>query len=139
MGYSEMNQRDSFWTTWLHLVLWTDLEREMIEKSASFQRPDGKIPTTVLPVIERGDDIDINEYFNLRIARYYEWTMTWSLFGRCGQGFKSSIEYLKGMDRTVTVFSTRVHTGATGRMFAEWMAARPPAFRVSVARGAQVC
>ncbi len=98
MGYSEMNQRDSFWTSWLHLVLWTDLERAMIEESARFQRPNGKIPTTILPVIERGDDIDINEYFNLRIARYCQWTHDLEFVRKMWPSFKLSIEYLKGMD-----------------------------------------
>ena len=99
MGYSELNQRDSFWTSWPHLVLWTDLERMMIEESAEFQRPNGKIPTTVLPVIERGDDIDINEYFNLRVARYYEWTHDLAFVRKMWPSFKLSIEYLKSMDK----------------------------------------
>lgn len=58
MGYHELNQRDSFWTTWPHLVLWPSLERRMLEESVWSQRPDGKVPTTILPVIEREDDID---------------------------------------------------------------------------------
>ena len=42
----------------------------MIEESAWGQRSDGKVPTTILPVIERQDDIDINCYFILRALRY---------------------------------------------------------------------
>ena len=99
MGYSELNQRDSFWTSWVHLVLWTDLERAMIEESAQFQRPNGKIPTTVLPVIDRGDNIDINEYFNLRIGRYYEWTHDLEFIRQMWPSFKLSIEYLKSVDK----------------------------------------
>lgn len=98
MGYCELNQRDSFWTSWPHLVLWPDLERRMIEESAGFQRENGKIPTTVLPMIEREDDIDINEYFNLRIARFYEWTRDDEFLRRLWPSFKRSIDYLKSMD-----------------------------------------
>lgn len=99
MGYLELNQRDSFWTSWLHLVLWPDLERRMIEESAEFQGANGKIPTTILPLIEREDDIDINEYFNLRIARYYEWTRDLEFVRKLWPSFKLSIEYLKSMDK----------------------------------------
>lgn len=69
MGYHELNQRDSFWTSFLHLVLYPGLERRMIEISIANQTADGKIPTTLLLVIERKYDVDINEYFCLRIAR----------------------------------------------------------------------
>jgi len=71
MGYCELNQRDSYWTTWLHLVLFRDLERKMLLESIEYQQPSGKIPTTVLPLIERHDDLDINAFFILREARYY--------------------------------------------------------------------
>jgi len=70
LGYHELNQRDSYWTTWQHLVLWPTLERRMIEESMWGQRADGKIPTTILPVIEREEDVDINCYFILRALRY---------------------------------------------------------------------
>lgn len=99
MGYCELNQRDSYWTSWPHLVLWPDLERRMIRESASFQSESGKIPSTVLPVIERGDDIDINEYFNLRIARYYEWTHDIDFVRELWPSYRRSIEYLKSTDR----------------------------------------
>lgn len=71
MGYCELNQRDSFWTTWLHLFLFPDLERKMIEESYAAMRPSGKIPTCILPTIERWDDLDINLFLLLRTARYY--------------------------------------------------------------------
>lgn len=99
MGYCELNQRDSYWTSWPHLVLWPDLERRMIEESAEHQRADGKIPTTILPTIEREDDIDINCYFNLRIARYYEWTRDLDFVRQLWPSYKRSIEYLKSMDK----------------------------------------
>lgn len=99
MGYCELNQRDSFWTSWLHLVLWPDLERRMIEESAQFQRDNGKIPTTVLTVIDREDDIDINEYYNLRIVRYYEWTGDLEFVKQMWPSFKQSITYIKSCDK----------------------------------------
>lgn len=70
MGYCELNQRDSYWTSWLHLVLFRDLEKRMIEESIQWMQPSGKVPTTILPLIERSDDIDINAFFLLRAARY---------------------------------------------------------------------
>ena len=70
MGYHELNQRDSFWTSWIHLVLWPAVERRMIEESVWGQRLDGKVPTTLLPLIEREDDADINCFFILRGLRY---------------------------------------------------------------------
>ncbi|MCE5198272.1 hypothetical protein LLG39_04785 [bacterium] len=99
MGYCELNQRDSFWTSWPHLVLWPNLERRMLEESSEYQRPYGKIPTTILPIIEREDDIDINEYYNLRAARYYEWTHDLDFIRKLWPSLKRSIEYLKTRDR----------------------------------------
>ena len=72
MGYIELNQRDSYWTSWLHLVMFRDAERKMIEESIAYQQESGKIPTTILPLIEREDDLDINAFFILRVARYYK-------------------------------------------------------------------
>lgn len=99
MGYCELNQRDSYWTSWPHLILWPDLERRMIEESAEHQGDNGKIPTTILPLIEREDDIDINEYFNMRIARYYQWTHDLEFVRKVWPSFKRSVEYLAGMDK----------------------------------------
>ncbi|MDR1584159.1 MAG: glycoside hydrolase family 116 protein [Prevotellaceae bacterium] len=73
MGYCELNQRDSYWTSWLHLVLFKNVEQKMIEESVAHQHTSGKIPTTILPLIERNDDLDINAFFILRIARFYQY------------------------------------------------------------------
>ncbi|MDR3309419.1 MAG: hypothetical protein LBS80_05650 [Tannerella sp.] len=73
MGYRELNQRDSYWTSWLHLVLFKDAERRMIEESVACQQPSGKIPTTILPLIERNDDLDINAFFILRATRFFQY------------------------------------------------------------------
>ncbi|MDR1341246.1 MAG: hypothetical protein LBK58_14505 [Prevotellaceae bacterium] len=73
MGYCELNQRDSYWTSWLHLVLFRDAELKMIDESVAHQHASGKIPTTILPLIERNDDLDINAFFILRAARFYQY------------------------------------------------------------------
>jgi hypothetical protein len=70
MGYQELNQRDSFWTSWIHLILFRFAEETMIKETCQGQLPSGKIPTTLLPLIEREWDIDITAYFVLRVARY---------------------------------------------------------------------
>ena len=99
MGYTELNQRDSFWTSFLHLVYWRELERKMIEESAAHQNENGKIPTTILPTIERGDDIDINEYFILRVFRYYEATKDIKFLQEMWFRVIRAVEFLKGLDK----------------------------------------
>ena len=73
LGYCELNQRDSYWASWLHLVLMPTAERRMIEESIAGMRPHGKVPTCLLPRIDRKDDIDINAFFLLRFYRYYNY------------------------------------------------------------------
>lgn len=99
MGYTELNQRDSFWTSYLHFVYWQELEKKMLEESAGYQREDGKIPTTILPIIEREDDIDINEYFILRIFRYYEWTKDKDFLKKMWKNIVKAIEFLEKRDK----------------------------------------
>ena len=72
MGYRELNQRDSYWTSWVHLPLFPSAERRMIEESVAAITPSGKIPTTILPLIDRKDDLDINAFFILRLDRYFK-------------------------------------------------------------------
>ena len=72
MGYMELNPRDSYWTTWVHLLLYKDAECKMIEECLAAVSPAGKMPTTILPVIEREDDLDINAFLILRAARFYQ-------------------------------------------------------------------
>ncbi|OHT05906.1 hypothetical protein TRFO_26178 [Tritrichomonas foetus] len=79
MGYCELNQRDSFWTSFVHLILFKEAEIKMIDESCEGQLETGKIPTTLIPLIERKFDIDITAYFILRIVRfirYYEFAET---------------------------------------------------------------
>ncbi len=71
LGYCELNQRDSFWTSWLHLVLFPRLDWQMIEQSYAHISAEGKVPTCIYPIIERRDDLDINLFLLLRTARHY--------------------------------------------------------------------
>jgi Glycosyl-hydrolase family 116, catalytic region len=99
MGYKELNQRDSFWTTGVHLIYWPDLELKMLHESMTYQRPNGQIPLTILPVINRDNNIDGNEYFILRIARYYRWYRDAALLKEAMPHVKSAIDYLVSLDR----------------------------------------
>lgn len=72
MGYRELNQRDSYMTSWLHLAMFPGAECRMIEESVAAISPEGKVPTTILPLIDRKDDLDINAFFILRLDRYFK-------------------------------------------------------------------
>lgn len=98
LGYRELNQRDSFWTSPAHLVYWPALERKMIEQTAAHQGPGGKIPTTLLPVIDREDDLDINAYYVLRVFRYYDWTRDGRFLKVQWPSVKRAMEWLAARD-----------------------------------------
>jgi hypothetical protein len=98
MGYCELNQRDSYWTSWLHLVLFKELEKKMIEESIVWQQPSGKIPTTILPLIEREDDIDINAFFILRVSRFYRYHHDKKDLLTCWPALKKATEWLLSRD-----------------------------------------
>lgn len=99
MGYTELNQRDSFWTSFLHVSLWSGLEKEIIRLSARWMREDGKIPTTILPLIERNFDVDINEYFCLRIARYYRYHKEKKFLEEMYESYRRSVDFILTQDR----------------------------------------
>jgi hypothetical protein len=105
MGYVEMCPRDGFWTTFLHSYMWPGLEKDMIREFASFQCIEsisecggsinnGKIPTTVLPLIYRNDNIDITAYFILRIGRYFNETSDISLIQEVYDNIRNALLYL---------------------------------------------
>ncbi|MDR0542572.1 MAG: hypothetical protein LBH19_10255 [Dysgonamonadaceae bacterium] len=98
MGYCELNQRDSYWTSWLHLVLFKDIEWKMIEESIAAQQPSGKIPTTILPLIERHDDLDINAFFILRVARFFKYYHNRSELASCWPALKNAMDWLLSRD-----------------------------------------
>ena len=60
--------------------------------------PAGKIPTTVLPVILRDDNVDITCYFLLRIWRHYNWTRNQSLVEALYPAIQNATRYLKSRD-----------------------------------------
>jgi hypothetical protein len=97
MGYCELNQRDSFWTSFVHLVLFREAEQKMIQESCDAQLPSGKIPTTILPYIEREWDIDITAYFVLRIARHFRYYQDSSFAKRWFQPARRAIGYLASL------------------------------------------
>ena len=99
MGYHELNQRDSFCTSFVHLSFWPKLEQAMLRESCLWQREDGKLPTTILPKYERETDVDINEYFCLRIARYFHWHRDLPFLRECWPHFCRSVEFLLTLDR----------------------------------------
>lgn len=98
MGYCEFNQRDSYWTSWLHLVFWPDLELQMLQETARHMRPDGKVPTTILPVIEREDDLDINCYFVLRVWRLWRFRRDLEAVRELFPAVQKALTWLKGRD-----------------------------------------
>lgn len=126
MGYAELNQRDSFWTSGAHLVYWPDLERKMLEESMANQDPNGQIPMTILPIIRRANNVDGNEYFILRIARYYEWRRDDAFLQEALPHVKRAIDYLISLDREHIGIPTQVSfwadwkdvAGVEGRTYA---------------------
>lgn len=70
MGYWELAQRDSFWSSFTQLIYWPKLERRLIQHAVDHQRDDGKIPTCILPEIDREYDADVTAYFVLRMSRF---------------------------------------------------------------------
>lgn len=102
MGYVELNQRDSFWTSGAHLIFWPDLEQKMLQESMSHQDPNGQIPMTILPIIRRANNIDGDEYFILRVARYYEWYRDDTFLKEALPHVKRAIDYLVSLDQEQT-------------------------------------
>ncbi|MDR1516522.1 MAG: hypothetical protein LBS52_00230 [Dysgonamonadaceae bacterium] len=100
MGYCELNQRDSYWTSWLHLVLYKDLERKMLAESVEYQQESGKIPTTILPLIERHDDLDINAFFILREARFYRFYKDKTVLSADWTAMKKAMDWLISRDKS---------------------------------------
>lgn len=109
LGYTELNPRDSYWTTWVHLVLFKDAERKMIEECIASVHPSGKMPTTILPLIEREDDLDINAFLILRVVRFYQFYHEYEKLKSYWPTLKKVMEWLilrdtkgKGLPRQVS-------------------------------------
>lgn len=130
MGYRELNSRDSFWASGVHLVFWRQLERRMIQELASNQNADGRIPVTILPVIDRGFEIDSNTYFVLRLARYYRWYRDDTLLKQLWPAVQKAIAYLVlrdtdhvGVPKQVSYWADwKDVSGVDGRTYAPYFA-----------------
>lgn len=99
MGYAEMTQRDGFWGSFLHNVLFPDLERKMVEEVFAAQSGDGKVPTAILPTIDRGDDLDTNAYALLRAFRYARWNADPKFLSSLAANLKGAAVWLQSRDR----------------------------------------
>jgi hypothetical protein len=107
MGYAELNQRDSFWTTWIHTHLWPDLDYAMLLESSQWQQADGHIPTTCLPLILRDDNEDITAYFIARVARHLQITGNLTAAANLYPAMQRAMAYLQGRDLGDGVPSSR--------------------------------
>ncbi|KYG72698.1 GH116 family glycosyl hydrolase [Roseivirga echinicomitans] len=99
MGYRELNQRDSYWTSWLHLTMFKDAEKQMLLETIDAIKPNGKVPTTILPKIERLDDLDINAFFILRFFRYTEFHKDNNFNEKHWQSVKAAMDWLISRDQ----------------------------------------
>jgi hypothetical protein len=98
MGYAEMTQRDGYWASFLHTVLFPDLERRMVEEIVLAQDRNGKIPTAILPTIDRQDDLDTNSYAMLRAFRYARWTGDSTFLASIAGNLKGAAAWLGSRD-----------------------------------------
>jgi familyl 116 glycosyl hydrolase-like protein len=114
MGYRELNPRDSFWATGLHLVFWPELDARMIEELIQYQLPSGRVTATILPVIDRGDEIDSTEYFVLRVARHHRWWRNKPLLEKAWPAVQKAIAYLASRD------TEKVGVPLQGSFWADW-------------------
>jgi len=89
----------------------------MIRESCQNQMSSGKIPTCIMPFVDRIDDVDINEYFNLRIARYYRWTHDKTFLIEVWGNLVRSIEYLLSTDSDNDKVVIRLFLGRLERCF----------------------
>ncbi len=112
LGYCELNQRDSYWASWLHLVMMPTAERTMILESIGGMRPGGKIPTCILPRIDRKDDIDINAFFLLRFFRYYRYTQDHAFLEAHWDALQMAADWLLSRDLEGTGLPVQTSTWA---------------------------
>jgi hypothetical protein len=69
----------------------------MIQESCAGQLASGKIPTTLLPLIERAFDIDITAYFVLRITRFLHYYRDVDIVRRWFDHARRAVLYLAGL------------------------------------------
>lgn len=98
MGYSEMTQRDAYWGAFIHNLLFPELERRMIEEVFTEQQADGKIPTSILPTVDRKEDLDTNSYAVLRAFRYAKWNHDIRFLTSIAANLKGAVLWLGSRD-----------------------------------------
>ena len=84
----------------------------MIEESIGGMRPGGKIPTCLLPRIDRKDDIDINAFFLLRIYRYIMYTGDLDLLRTHWDAVEQAADWLLSRDLEGTGLPVQTSTWA---------------------------
>lgn len=99
MGYAEMTQRDGYWGSFLHNILFPDLERRMIEEIFTEQESNGKIPTSILPKRDCEDDVDTNAYAMLRAFRYAKFHCDKAFLSQIAANLKGAAVWLSSRDR----------------------------------------
>jgi len=84
----------------------------MIEESIGGMRPSGKVPTCILPRIDRKDDIDINAFFLLRFYRYYRYTQDHAFLEAHWDALQMAADWLLGRDLEGTGLPMQTSTWA---------------------------
>ena len=80
------------------MLFWPELDAAMLIESAQYQQDDGRIPTTVLPIILRDDNIDITQYWVVRVARHYQYYGNLTLLVQLYPAVQRAMVYLRGRD-----------------------------------------
>ena len=95
MGYREHNPRDTYWTSFPHVVFWPDLERDMIAMHFGAQGKDGSFQCAY-PLFFRDQCIDWTGYVLHRLYRYAKYTGDWEFVKRCmnSGGIQAGIDFL---------------------------------------------
>ena len=99
------------------MYFWPDLDAEMLRECAANQQPDGKIPTTVLPIILRDDNIDVTAYYVARVARNFQVTGDLALLKALYPSVQRALRYLQSRDTT----GVGVPSAIISSPWADWM------------------
>lgn len=95
LGYTEHNPRDGYWTSFPHLLLWPELERDMIAMYFAAQGKDGSFQCC-FPLIWRDKCIDWTGYVLHRIYRYVKAHGDWTFARKCFEsgGVEDALDFL---------------------------------------------
>ncbi len=89
---------DGFWASQLHLVLFPDLERRMIDQVFLSQRRDGKPPAALFPLEEGTDDVDGACAAMLRVFRFSRWHADPHATSKLAANLKGTAAWLAARD-----------------------------------------